>query len=144
MSRYLIVEVAQLKCAFALSDVIETMRPLPLTSVNVASEHILGASIIRGGAVPVLDLSRLMGGDAVTPSRFVTLRIGERVAAVAVSKVIAVVSLADDELIPMPKLLPEGDSRALAIHDGELLRILNSTRLLDDETWTQLEQSHSH
>src|SRR5579864_4751234 len=59
-------------CALALSNVAEIMRPLPIAPLAGAPEIVRGLSVIRGAPVPVVDLGRLLGSEAQSPStRFV-------------------------------------------------------------------------
>src|ERR1039458_3558579 len=79
------------RCALPLEHVVETMRPLPIGPLAGAPPGVSGLAVIRGAPVPVVDLSRLFSSDVgyieVAPTRFVTVRVGQRVVALAVDRV---------------------------------------------------------
>ena len=57
--------------ALPIGDVIETMRPLPIQPVLGVPSYVAGVSLIRGAAVPVVDIARLLGdstGPAAAPA----------------------------------------------------------------------------
>lgn len=123
------------RCALPLHVVIETMRPLPIEPVPGAAAGVLGVAIIRGVATAVLDMASLFDQRSVAPKRFVTVRTGERVVALAVDEVIGVQAIDRDSLRALPPLL--GDARtsrieAIGSADSELLVVLRSARLAPD------------
>src|ERR1035437_4647165 len=78
-------------CALSLIDVVETMRPRPVEPLAGAPEAERGLSIIRGAPVPVIDLGTLLGdGEDSLPTRFVTVRTGERKVALSVAAVLGI------------------------------------------------------
>jgi purine-binding chemotaxis protein CheW len=132
----LLCRIADRLCALPLEHVIETMRPLPIEPVEGAPDAVRGLSIVRGVPIPVVDASRFFGPQATAPGRFVTLRVGERVAALAVDAVIGVRGLAVPSLEKLPALLgaAAADSvAAIATLDAELLLVLDGARLIPDE-----------
>jgi purine-binding chemotaxis protein CheW len=129
-------------CALPLSHVAQTMRPLPVTPVGAMPPFVLGLAMIAGGPVPVLDAGRLLGGQGANPTRFVTLRTGGRLAALAVDAVVGVQSLAADALEVAPALLGDvGRDLVTAIGslDGELLLVLETARLVSEQIWRGVE-----
>jgi purine-binding chemotaxis protein CheW len=117
--------------ALPASSVIETMRMLPIETVAGAPPFVCGLSVIRGAAVPVLDTARLFGTEAARYQRLVTVRIGERTAAVAASAVVALQSIDGGELDELPPLLRDADAiGAIARLDEELVFFLRAARVL--------------
>jgi purine-binding chemotaxis protein CheW len=129
-------------CALPLQHVRETMRALPLAAVPDMPPFVLGVSLIRGMAVPVLDLARLIAGGGAAPGkRYVTLDLGGRQVALAVDEVVGVRSLASAALTDMPPLLhaaEAGTVAALTTLDAELLVVLAATQLVPDALWPAL------
>jgi purine-binding chemotaxis protein CheW len=120
-------------CALYVSSILETMRPLAVEPMAKAPDFVLGLSIIRGVAVPVVDLGRLLGGRAAQLGRFVTVKAGARVIALAVDAVLGVRELSANTLQALPPLFSESSAevtKTIGILDQELLFILQSTLLL--------------
>ncbi len=133
-------------CALELSGVVETMRPLPLLPFAQAPAFVLGISVIRGEPVPVLDAGRLAGDEPVRAARFVTLRAGERTAALAVEGVRGLCRIPAESLSSLPPLLA-GDGaeavRAFSSRDAGLLVVLDGARVVPDELWARLRETGS-
>lgn len=93
-----------------------------------------GVATIRGEAVPVVSLGRLLSGkDSERENRLVLLGLEGRRVALGVSSVLGVRSLPVDTMAALPPLL--GDEHGsvvqrLARLDGELLLLLRAARLL--------------
>ena len=124
-------------CALPLPQVVETMRPLPVTPLAGAPAFVRGLCVIRGEPLPVVDLAALLFGPAEDePTRFVTLRVGERRVALATGEVIGVRTLPASGA-PLPPLLAAGGDAvaALARLDGALLLVLSGARLLPEAAW---------
>jgi purine-binding chemotaxis protein CheW len=122
------------------------MRPLPVERVSGAPAYVAGLAVIRGVAVPVVEMSRWLGGAAIardttgatggSSARFVTVRAGEHVVALAVDAVVGIRTLAATALHDLPSLLSEADSDAIAsvgTLDAELLLCLRAARLVPRE-----------
>jgi len=122
-------------CAIPVDRVVETMRPMPIEPIPNAAPFVLGLSIVRGAPVPVVALSQLVGArDAGRATRFVTVRAGDRVVALAVDRVEGVVALDRARLDALPPLLrdvSEAVAGALAL-DERLLLVLRAARLFPD------------
>src|SRR5271154_5794476 len=96
--------------ALALRDVRETMRPLPIEPLTGMPAFVLGVAIVRGFPAPIVDAVRLLNPSVSTstpsissPSaRFVSLRLGERTAVLAVDAVLHIRSLAAGILADIP------------------------------------------
>lgn len=136
----LIVSVGARRCAVPLEYVIETMRPLAIESVAGTPGFVRGVSVIRGEAVPVVDLACLLANDAsdYAPGRFVTLRVGERRVAIAVDGVVGVRDLAPSVIRELPPLLRDVRAdliEAVASSDEVLLFVLRASHIVTDEVW---------
>lgn len=128
-------------CALPLSHVGETLRPLPITPIPEMPPCVLGAATLRGTAVPVVALAALLGAPPAAPGRFVSLRIGERWAALAVDEVIGVQALPAAVLDQTPPLLDGGADAQLAgisTRDTELLMVLRAARAVPESVWQAL------
>jgi purine-binding chemotaxis protein CheW len=139
----LICEAGARRCALRLDAVIETMRPLATQPVESDFAWLTGVALVRGQPCPVLDLSLLLGEPAPV-TRWVTARVGqagERVVALAVSRVDGVSGLPASDLEAAPPLLSASSEalQALAVHDGHLLSLLSTASLLKEEAWAALE-----
>lgn len=130
----LVVRVRHRRCALPIEHVIETMRPLPIDPVDRAPIGVLGLSIVRGIPVAVVDPGAWLGGAEGEIARFVTVRIGARVAALAVQSVEGVSRLRHDEFASLPLALGEAGAAIdrLATLDSELVLVLRATRLVPD------------
>ncbi len=123
-------------CALPLTSVVETMRPLPIQPLagSSVSAAVLGVAIVRGVALPVVDVGRLLhaGGEG-RAARFVVVRVDERGVALAVDEVIGIRSLRANLVHDLPPLLrgAHGDVvEAIGALDRELLIVLRAARLL--------------
>jgi len=143
----LVCRVQQRLCALPLAHVIETMRPLPTTTVAGAPPFVCGLAVIRGAAVPVLDAARLLCDADDEPGRFVMLALGasgtpgSRHVALAVGSVLGVRAIPPASLQALPPLLQDAGADAVAsigLLDAELLLVLQASRLLSDEAWAGL------
>ena len=63
---HLVVRVGQWRCALRASDVAEVMRAQPVRTLGGLPPSVTGFARIRGEAVPVVELSRLLGVDAAS------------------------------------------------------------------------------
>jgi purine-binding chemotaxis protein CheW len=140
-SLVLLVRARARVCAFGLGGVVEILRPLPLRPVSdlPVPSFLLGLSVIRGQPVPVVDLGDLLGArEEAAPTRWVTLRVGERRVALAVEAVLRVARGEELERRPLPPLLA-GAGRsaveALSTLDGEFLSLLDTARLVPEDVW---------
>jgi purine-binding chemotaxis protein CheW len=146
VERALIVRVGALQCALPLSSVVETMRPLPLQPLANTPDFVSGASIVRGQAVPVVDLARLLGVPARAPARIVLIRAHEHDVALAVDEVIGLKTLTTEMLSAVPSLLSTAASHAieaLGTLDMHLLLVLRTAHLVPDSVWPIVTDSGS-
>ena len=131
----LICRVSSRLCALPLRHVVETLRPLPVAPVAGAPEHVLGLSLIRGVVQPVVDVARLLGQANAGIHRFVTLAVGGRRAALAVSAVLGLHEVDRIAWQALPPLMRDAGREAVAAlgeRDAELLLVLDSARLVPD------------
>jgi len=139
----LICRVTTRLCALPLDRVVETMRPLPVEPVAGAPDFVRGLAIVRGGPIPVVDAARLLGGDFDgQPTRFVTVRAGDRRIALAVDAVLGVRALPAASRGPFPPMLGAMASdvvSAIGMLDARLLLVLETTRLLPESVWSEIE-----
>lgn len=142
-TQVVVVTVGSRTCAIPIRSVRETMRPLPIERVAGVPQFILGLSVIRGAAVPVVSLGALLSDrtSSAAPSRFVTLELAGRSVALAVDGVVGVRHLDATMLEQMPALLQDADNQlvdALATKDEQLLVVLHTARLIPAAVWDTL------
>jgi purine-binding chemotaxis protein CheW len=137
--RFLLCRIGSRIGALPLGDVREIMRPLPIEPLAGTPPFVLGLAIVRGSPTPVIDAGRLLGSiGSSAPARFVSLRLGERTAALAVDAVLDVRSLAAGTTADIPPLLREAGSdllSAIGALDRELLLVLEAARLVPESIW---------
>jgi purine-binding chemotaxis protein CheW len=141
----LICRVGAKLCGLPLSDVIETMRPLPLERLANMPSFVGGLSLIRGRPTPVVDGRVLLGASGEPPAsaRYVMLGLADRHVALLVDAVLGIRGMARAELQQLPLVLRESQADqvgALATLDAELLLILEHARLLKELGLEQLEE----
>jgi len=132
----LVFKVESVACALPIGAVIETMRPLPLQRVETAPPIVAGLAMIRGTPTPVIDTARLLGTAAATEiGRFVTVAVGDRQVALAVTSVVGLRAVAGAELRALPPLLAGAEAgavSAIGALDRELLLLLRAVRLVPE------------
>lgn len=148
MSIFLVLRSSTLLCAIPAASVAETMRPLPITPLRGAPPLVLGVSVIRGTATPVLDLAALItGAREPAPTRFVRLRLADRAAALAVRDVVGIRDLDPDAVAaPLPRLfdaIASGAVESLAALDRELVVVLRVARVVPDEVWDAMARERA-
>jgi purine-binding chemotaxis protein CheW len=116
--------------------VVEIMRALRIEPVAGAPPFVRGLSVIRGAPTPVVDIAHLCGGCTAPCRRWVTVKTGTRVVALAVDSVLgvrSVVSASNTE--PLPPLLREAMSDMVSVIrrlDADLLMFLNTARIVPE------------
>jgi purine-binding chemotaxis protein CheW len=129
-------------CALPLASVVETMRSLPLEPISGAPDFVLGLSIVRGFAVPIVDAGRLLGARSANHARIVILKVPDRRVGLAVEAVLGVRAVASMGLGDLPPLIRTADADALTAVgalDNELLLALSAARIVPDEVLQQME-----
>ena len=140
---YLLVRCRAWLCALPLTEVVETLRTLPLQPVAGAPPFVRGLSLVRGELVPVVDLALLLGGEGgAAAGRLILVRAAERRLALAVDEVLRVTPLPHSAKVAplISQALPE-QVAALAVLDGAALAVLQSTHLISQEEWASLTPS---
>ena len=141
--RVLAVRAGARMLALPIESVVETMRPLPVEPLAGAPSFVLGLAVIRGAAIPVVDVAELLGGAGETPGRFVTLRLGARRIALAVEAVLGLAALEPATLSRLPPLL-DGAARgavdSIGLLDAQLVLVLRAARVLPDEVWHLVDE----
>lgn len=108
------------------------MRVLPLEPIASAPPYVRGLALIRGEALPVVDAATLLE-EREEPTRFITLRVGERRVALAVGAVEGIRDLTEAQVQAPPPLLSETQAlQNLGVLDRELLVILETVTLLGE------------
>jgi purine-binding chemotaxis protein CheW len=129
----LVVRAGGIDCAIPVAHVVETMRSLPTTSLDDMPAFARGLATVRGEAVPVLDLGALLGLAPADRRRFVTVRAGNRTAALSVDEVIGLSTFDAAELSARPSIVSEGIEAlvsAVAIKDSGLHLLLDAARIV--------------
>jgi purine-binding chemotaxis protein CheW len=129
----LVVRAGSWTCALPLECVLETMRMLPRQDLAGAPSYVLGASLIRGVAVPVMSLAGLLQrrtGEVF--ARLVLVRCEQRAVALAVDAVLGIKQLPVTDAMALPPLMSELSRHhveSLSRLDGELVAVLSAARL---------------
>jgi len=135
--------VGSIMCALPLTHVLETLRPLPVEAISGTAHFIAGVSIIRGRAVPVVDLARVLGNtSSEEATRWLVVKVGDRHAALAVGKVVGIRSLESASVFELPPLLSGVSLEAVAAVgalDARLLLVLETSKVIPPSGWTILE-----
>lgn len=128
----LVFGVGELLCALALCDVVETIRPLPVQPLAGTADVLLGVSVIRGLAVPVIDTARLLGAAAERPCRFVTTRTEQGPLAYATGPVRGVLPVKPGPGRPPPMLAAAATPlvAAVGVLDSQPLLFLRGAGLV--------------
>ena len=130
--------------ALALPDVVEVMRPLPISRLGGAPAFVVGASVVRGAPVPVIDAGLLLGSDpsARASGRWISLRLGARRAALAVDEIVGAMTFDEAKLELMPPLLhgvASGAADSVATLDEQLVLVLRAGRIVPEPVWNTVE-----
>lgn len=136
MTQALLMQVRGMTCAVPITAVVEVMRPPVLQPIEGMAPGIVGVAVVRGQAVPVVDLGAvLVGGSSPPAQRLVIVRVEGRTVALAVEHVQGVGRPDEADWAGLPPLL-QGAARdavaGLAVRDQGLLALLSATRLLTD------------
>ena len=130
-------------CAMPLSHIAETMRPMPITALAGVLPFVLGMAVIRGSAIPVVDVGALLLSDQpAAPTRFVTLKMHHRQVALAVEEVVGIRAIAAPDLQDLPPLLRSAGAElvsAVGLLDSELLLLLQTARIVPESVWQSLQ-----
>jgi purine-binding chemotaxis protein CheW len=139
----LLVKTGGLLCALPIPGVIETMRPLPVTSISGTSAFVLGMCVVRGETVAVVDLAILLGlqPNHSNRSRLISMHAGPRVIAASVDSVVGLRIFDRAAFSEVPLLLQQAHPevlKAVGVLERELLVVLDGSRIVSDEVLAQL------
>jgi purine-binding chemotaxis protein CheW len=129
-----------------IEHVVETMRPLPVERVAGAPHFVSGLSVIRGTPVPVVDVAGLLGEQRRQAERFVTVRAGSRIVALAVGDVVGLRTVDAESLHGLPPLLrdaPAGIVATVGTLDADLLLVLRNMHVVPDDVWHRTAETVS-
>jgi purine-binding chemotaxis protein CheW len=128
--------------ALPVERVVETMRMLPIETVEGCPPIVRGVSVIRGTPTPVIDAALLFDGQHGRCERFVTVRTGKRTIALATQAVLGIWETADGELHDLPPLLGDVDAIAgLKTLDQQLVFLLQTARIIPDDVLDRLDRA---
>jgi purine-binding chemotaxis protein CheW len=105
------------------------------TAVPHAADYVRGVVNLRGVVLPVIDLkARLgMGMTEVSSSNvIIVLQHGERTTGILVDAVLDIMSLAEDQIQPMPDIVRESSNdyvEGMAVLDGHMVTLLGIDKL---------------
>jgi purine-binding chemotaxis protein CheW len=140
---FLIVASGRARVAIRLDFVVETMRPPAFVAVAGTPAFVRGAAIVRGAAVPVVDLRAVLFDElSISPTRVITLRTGARQVALLVDRVIGVARLergASAQPVPLLGRAAAGNVAALGALDRDLLFVLEGALALDEDVFRLAE-----
>jgi len=128
--------------ALPIERIAEVMRVLPLERISGAPPCVRGVSIIRGAAVPVVDIGLIVDGAAGEAKRLVTVKAADRLIALAVEAVVGIVAFAPHALGELPPLLHDAAADTIAAVgalDAELIVFLHAGRLVPDDVFALLD-----
>ncbi|GAA2882604.1 hypothetical protein Acy02nite_04850 [Actinoplanes cyaneus] len=134
----LVFRAGSLFCAFPLTEVIETMRPLATRPLAGTPHYVRGLTILRGEPAPVIDMTRLLTGVTGEIERYIAVRAGRGPVACATGPVLGVQAV---HATPPegPSTMFTGASRSLVAAVGrfgtEPLLVLRSIRTVPEEVW---------
>lgn len=101
-SRVVVLWTVGARCyAFPLDAVMEIVRPVWVTPMLDAPEHVLGVIQIRQALVPVFDLRARFGHEPsplMCRNRFIVVRVGERPVAFVVDAVLDIVGIGENDV----------------------------------------------
>lgn len=141
MASWLVCRTGALLCAIPVEHVVEVMRGQPVEALAGAPGFVLGVSVIRGTPLVVVDVGLLLGGQTSETPWMVTVRVGDRVIALAVESVQGVHALETGTSVAMPPLLHNATTTAvdmLGTLDTELLLFLHFARCIPEALFDSL------
>jgi purine-binding chemotaxis protein CheW len=132
--------------AFPIAQVRAVVREPGLTAIPGADPVALGMAPHRDGAVPVVELARLLGLPTPTPSRQVRLIVVEIAGAevaLRIERALGALRVPERAVTRAPAALNRGAGEtrvsAIARTPSGLVAILDAEHLFDDETMRRLE-----
>jgi purine-binding chemotaxis protein CheW len=119
--------------AFRVSQLEEILRSQRMTIVPTMPAYVLGITSLRGKVIPVIDLKTKLTltdkpSDTGRGGKILIVKGPKGPIGVAVDKVIGVVRVAKDEIIPPPSHLTEGELKfieGVTVLDKRFISIMN-------------------
>ena len=138
---FLICRIGTSPCALPLAGVVETLRPLPTDALSGAPAFVAGLAIIRGAPVPVISGHYLLAGGTGSIGRWIVLRAGAHHVALGVDEVVGIHPLRRSDISAMPPLMRQSSAIVadMAALDGDLLLVLDASRVIPDELFDLLQ-----
>ncbi|MCW8133314.1 MAG: chemotaxis protein CheW [Planctomycetota bacterium] len=146
VSLFLLVKAGAWVCAIPIRHVLETMRPLEVSSLRETADYLLGLAMIRGKPTPVVSLDALLEKSGQAPhGRFVSLTIDQQRVALGVQEVMGVFPIDLAAFERLPPLLEGADERfeAVGAKDRRLLAVLKPMKLLSEQDWNALRAARA-
>lgn len=137
----LICRAGTIRCALPVRHVVETMRPLPLDNVPGAPEFVVGVSVVRGFAVPVVSVARLFGEAETAATRLVVVHAGLHRVGLSFDEVSGFRRLSREAVAQLPPLLAIASATAvaqIAVLDGDLLAVLATAGIVPETVFASL------
>ena len=137
----LVFRAGSLLCALPLDEVVETMRPLDVRPLAGSPPWVRGISIMRGVPAPVIDVARLLSGEAGAVARYVAVRTERGPVAFATGDVLGIRTVLARTAGAGHAALLTGAGAASRLVAGvatigtEPLLLLQSMRVVPDEIW---------
>jgi purine-binding chemotaxis protein CheW len=135
----LVFRAGPLQCALRLDEVVETMRPLETQALAGTPPFVVGISVLRGVPTPVIEVARLLSGEAAAIERYVAVRTDRGVVALATGTILGIQAVRVEAGSGHPALLGAGEDRlveGVATIGAEPLLLLRSMRTIPAEVWT--------
>ena len=119
--------------AFKISQLEEIMRPQKITVVPKLPKYVLGITSLRGKVIPVLDLKLKLSltdksSDINTKGKILIIKGTKGPIGAIIDKVIGVVRVGKNEIIPPPSHLTEAELKfieGIAVVDKRFISIVN-------------------
>jgi purine-binding chemotaxis protein CheW len=142
-SSWLLCRAGDRLCALPVEQVVEVMRAQPVEALKGTPDFVRGVSILRGAAVPVVDLAMLFGQPAGSPGRLATISTGTGVVALALDGVIGLRTLPPSAADALPPLVREAAGEAISCIetlDAGLLLRLRAARIVPEAVLALIER----
>lgn len=129
---WLLCRMGEHTCALPVEYVVEVMRLLPVKPLAGAPLVVRGVAIIRGDVVPVIDAGRFIGQDVTAAKYLITIRVDDRIVALAVDGIVGIHQLAGivADLPPLLRDVADGAIASIQEMDSELLLRLRAAHVL--------------
>lgn len=111
----------------------------PSMPIPNAPDFVLGVINLRGNVIPTIDLARRLGmkpAERTERSAIVVAEAGATIVGLVVDHVTDMLTVAGDQLQPVPSVLTSFDSRycdGIITHDSGMICYLNIERLFEND-----------